>query len=151
MNLTSGSLLVLGGLYIFGFGLSLFISYMKCSKVSMSISAWEALSWTLLPTGCYFLASWIPFVRDIFAVPLQGWFGLTEEYSHAVGIAYFMMLGSWVASTRMLHTTESQVCQPDSAELAKFEKDLEAELKEKEDKNNGSSVQTDEATNKNNS
>jgi hypothetical protein len=32
----------------------------------------------------------------------------------------------------MLHTTESQVCQPDSAELAKFEKDLEAELKEKE-------------------
>jgi hypothetical protein len=51
------------------------------------------------------------------------------------------MLGSWVSTTRMLHTTESQVCQPDSAELAKFEADLEKELKEKQS-NNGSAVST---------
>jgi len=151
MNLTTGSLFVLGGLYIFGFGMSLFISYMKCSKVSWSISAMEGVYWTFLPTLCYFLGSWSPFVRDIFAVPLRGWFGLEEEYSHSVGVAYFMMLGSWISTTRMLHTTESQVCQPDSAELAKFEKDLEAELKEKESNNNGSAVPTVKATDKDNS
>jgi hypothetical protein len=151
MNLTTGSLFVLGGLYIFGFAMSLFISYMKCSKISWSISAMEGVYWTFLPTLCYFLASWSPYVRDIFSVPLKGWFSLEEEYSHAVGTAYFMMLGSWISTTRMLHTTESQVCQPDSAELAKFEKDLEAELKEKEDKNNGSSVSADKIAGKDNS
>jgi hypothetical protein len=43
----------------------------------------------------------------------------------------------------MLHTTESQVCVPDDAELKKFEEDLEKELKEKEAaKNNGDTVST---------
>jgi hypothetical protein len=134
---------VIFGLYICGFILSLIISFMKCSKVSPSISALEGVWWTLLPSTMYFLANWSTYIRDIFALPLKSWFSLSEEYSHVVGVAYFMMLGSWISTTRMLHTTESQVCVPDAAELKKFEEDLEKELKEKEAaKNNGDTVST---------
>jgi hypothetical protein len=135
------------GLFLFGSALSVFISYMKCSKVSLSISAVEGLTWMILPTLCFGLSLWSETVRDSFSIPLKNWFGLEENYSHIVGISYFMMLGSWISTTRMLHTTESEVCKPDLAELKKFEDDLEKELKEKESKNNGGdSLQTSETS-----
>jgi len=46
----------------------------------------------------------------------------------------------------MLHTTESQVCKPDLAELKKFEDDLEKELKEKEGKKNNGGGDTVQKT-----
>ena len=136
------SLRVVGLLFICGTLLSVLIGYMKCSKISWSISAMEGMKWAILPSLLFALANWSVYIRDIFSVPLAGWFSLEEEYSHKVGIAYLMVLGSWISTTMILHTTESQICVPDAAELKKFEEDLEKELKEKEAKNNGGAVPT---------
>lgn len=136
------SLKVLGLLFVCGTSLSVLIGYMKCSKIQWSISAMEGIKWAILPSILFGLASWSTYVRDIFSVPLKNWFTLDEEYSHKVGIAYLMVLGSWISTTMILHTTESQICVQDAAELKKFEDDLEKELKEKEAKNNGGAVPT---------
>jgi len=57
-----------------------------------------------------------------------------------------MILASWIMTTRMLHTTESQVCKPDLDELKKFEDDLEKQLKEKEGKKNNGGGDTVQKT-----
>jgi hypothetical protein len=146
MNIYLGTGAILAGLYFAGFLLSMLISYLKCSKISFSISAGEALYWSLLPSLLYFIGNYSSTVNSWYSVPLQGWLGVDEEKSKLYGTAYLMILGSWIMTTRMLHTTQTAVCQPDSAELKKFEDDLEKELKEKEAKKNngGDSVQKTE-------
>jgi hypothetical protein len=148
MNIYLGTIGVLFGLYIAGFLLSLLISYLKCSKLSMSISAIEALYWTILPSLMYFIGNYFTTVRSWYSEPLKEWFKLDDEKANLYGIAYIMILASWIMTTRMLHTTQSAVCQPSSAELKKFEDDLEKEIKEKEAKKNngGDSVSKTETT-----
>lgn len=146
MNIYIGTIGVLFGLYTAGFLLSMLISYLNCSKISASISSIEALYWTFLPSLMYFVGNYSSTVNSWYSEPLKGWFGIDDEKAKLYGTAYLMILASWIMTTRMLHTTQSEVCKPDSAELKKFEDDLEKELKEKEAKKNngGDSVQKTE-------
>ena len=147
MNIYLGTFFVLAGLYLAGFILSLLISYLKCSKLSFSISAGEAFWWTLGPSLAYFIGNYFTTFNSYYSEPLKGWLNIVDdEKARLYGTIYLMILASWIMTTRMLHTTESQVCKPDSAELKKFEDDLEKELKEKEGKKNNGGGDTVQKT-----
>ena len=131
MNLIITTGIVYGGLFIFGFLLSMISSYLNCSKISPSISMQEGLVWSMLPTLLYWIANYTDYVRNIFKSVLSSTFGLTEN-ADVIAVGYLMMLGSWIMTTRMIHLTETEVCKPDVDELNKFKEDLEKELKKKE-------------------
>lgn len=134
MNLYVLGVLVYAILTLIGFGLSMLISMLKCSKSSITVSITEGAVWATLPSFLFMLTKWSSYFLSIFAVPIQGFSSsLTPESAQMIAIGYVMMLGSWVMTTRMIHTTEIAVCKPSSAELAKFRDDLEKELKEKEE------------------
>jgi hypothetical protein len=132
MNLIITTGIVYGGLFIFGFMLSMLSSYLNCRKVSPSISMQEGLVWSMLPTFLYWIANYMDSVRDIFKNVLSSTFGLKDNVD-IIAVGYLMMLGSWIMTTRMIHLTESEVCKPSVDELNKFKEDLEKELKKKED------------------
>ena len=132
MNLYTGTFAVLFGLYIFGFLLSMLISFSKCSKVSASVSALEGLWWTLGPSLAYFIGNWFPWIANSHGEVLKSYLGIEDV--HLYGVAWLMILASWIMTTRMIHTTDIAVCIPSDAELKKFEEDLEKEIKEKESK-----------------
>ena len=147
MNIYLGTFFVLAGLYLAGFILSLLISYLKCSKLSFSISSLEALWWTLGPSFAYFIGNYFTTFNTFYSDPVKGWLNVVDdEKARLYGTIYLMILASWIMTTRMLHTTESQVCKPDLAELKKFEEDLEKELKEKEGKKNNGGGDTVQKT-----
>ena len=132
MNLIITTGIVYGGLFIFGFLLSMISSYLNCSKISPSISMQEGLVWSMLPTLLYWIANYTVYVRNIFKSVLSSTFGLTDN-ADVIAVGYLMMLGSWIMTTRMIHLTETEVCKPSIDELNKFKEDLEKELKKKED------------------
>ena len=133
MNTYIVAIIVYGILVGVGTTLSMMTSLMKCGKMNMFISAGEGLVWSSLPATMYVLTKWSPYFLNIFAIPIKGFSAsLTEDGSKLIATGYIMMLASWIMTTRMIHTTEIAVCQPSSAELAKFKADLEKELKEKE-------------------
>ena len=134
MNFWIVGILVYGLLLLVGTALSVLISMLKCSKVDFSTSFTEGASWSTLPTALFLLAKWSPYVLHIFSEPIRSFSPtMSPESSEMIGIGYLMMLGSWIMTTRMIHTTEVSVCKPSKDELAKFRDDLEKELKEKED------------------
>jgi len=134
MNLYVVGLLVYGVLLLIGFALSMMISTLKCNKTSMSDAIVEGSVWSILPTVLFMVTRWSPYILNVFTQPIQGFSPtLSLDSAQMIGTGYLMMLGSWVMTTRMIHTTEIAVCKPDAAELAKFRDDLEKELKEKED------------------
>ena len=132
MHIAISTATVYLGLFIAGFSLSLLISFLKCSKISPSISAKEGAIWSTLPTFLYWLCTYSDSVRTTFSSVLESTFGIKDNVS-VIAIGYVMMLGTWVMTTRMIHTTESDVCKPSTAELQKFKDDLEKELKEKQE------------------
>jgi hypothetical protein len=120
-------------LVIIGTVLSLLVSTLKCNKTSTSASMQEGLIWGSLPTILYLMTLFSPFVLSTFSEPIRSFSpSLTPEMADMLGTGYLMMLGSWVMSTRMIHTTEIAVCKPSKDELKKFQDDLMKELKEKE-------------------
>jgi hypothetical protein len=134
MNFWFVGVLVYGLLLLVGAGLSFLISMLKCSKISAGVSFQEGAVWSVLPTLLYVLTKWSPYVLHIFSEPIRSFSpSMSLESSELIGTGYLMMLGSWIMTTRMIHTTESEVCKPSKDELAKFRDDLEKELKEKED------------------
>ena len=133
MNLYVLGLILYCVLTLMGFGISVLISMLKCGKTSITVSLVEGSIWSALPTFLFMLTKWSPYFLNIFTIPIKGFStSLTPESAEMIAIGYVMMLGSWVMTTRMIHTTETAVCKPSSAELAKFRDDLEKELKEKE-------------------
>lgn len=121
-------------LLLVGTTLSVLISMMKCGKMSSSLSFQEGISWAILPTGLFALVKFSPYISNIFSSPIKNYFtSLSPEAAEVIGAGYLMMLGSWIMTTRMIHSTESSVCKPSKSELQKFADDLEKELKEKED------------------
>jgi hypothetical protein len=134
MNFYIIAVIIYIGLMLVGFGLSVLTSLLKCSKMLFSEAIQEGAIWATLPTFFLLLTKWSPYVLHIFSEPIKGFSSsLTTETSEMIGTGYLMMLGSWVMTTRMIHSTEIAVCKPSKAELAKFRNDLEKELKEKED------------------
>lgn len=134
MNLISIGI-VFGILTIIGIIFSGLITYIKCSKYS-SEAIMEGLYWSIPTTLVYALVNYSDYVRTEFensGLSYFAWMGVNEETKGIFAIAYPMMLMSWVVTTRMIHTSEIAVCKPNKNELKKFEKDLEKELKEKED------------------
>jgi len=121
-------------LLLVGTVLSILISVLKCGKTSSTISFQEGISWGLLPAALFALVKLSPYVSGIFSNPIKNYFtSLTSDSAEIIGAGYLMMLGSWVMTTRMIHSTETAVCKPSKDELQKFAADLEKELKEKED------------------
>jgi hypothetical protein len=78
----------------------------------------------------YFIGNLFPWFANQHGEVLKSWIGI--ENINTYGVAWLMILASWIMTTRMIHTTEIEVCKPNDAELKKFEEDLEKELKEKE-------------------
>ena len=133
MNKIIVGLVIYALLVIVGTILSMIISLLKCNKMSSSSALQEGIIWGTLPTALYFLTTYSPYVLSNFSQPIRSFSSsLTPEMADMLGTGYLMMLGSWVMSTRMIHTTEIAVCKPSKDELKKFQDDLMKELKEKE-------------------
>ena len=141
MNLYTGTFAVLFGLYIFGFLLSMLISFTKCSKVSTASSAIEGLWWTIGPSLAYFIGNWFPWIADSHGEVLKSFLGFEDV--HLYGLAWIMMLASWIMTTRMIHTTDIAVCIPSDDELKKFEDELAKQIKEKKEKDSKDSKPID--------
>jgi hypothetical protein len=70
---------------------------------------------------------------------LKALLGFSQETAEVLGVAYLMMLVSWVATVWNINQTEKAVCNPDAQEMTAFKQKLIAELKQKqeaEDKDN---------------
>jgi hypothetical protein len=134
MNIYITSVLVYAGLFVVGFLMSLLVSFLKCSKISPSSSAKEGAIFAVLPAVLYYVANEFAFIRNIFSSTLESTFGVKPENSAVMGVGYLMMLGSWIMTTRLIDTIETDVCKPSLDELKKFQDDLAKELKEKQEK-----------------
>jgi hypothetical protein len=127
MDVKVRTLFVILGLFIFGFCMALYISFMNCGKISTSISAMEGFIWAIFPSIAYYVGTSYEFIRQPFSEQLG---------SPVWGLAWLMMIVSWVMTTVMIDRVVDQVCKPTLDELKKFQEDLAKELKEKEDASN---------------
>ena len=94
---------------------------LKCGKMNSVISFQEGTSWAILPTGLFALVKFSPYVSNIFSSPIKSYFtNLSADAAEVIGAGYLMMLGSWIMTTRMIHSTESGVCKPSKNELQKL-------------------------------
>lgn len=124
MDVKVRTLFVILGLFIFGFCMALYISFMTCGKISTSVSAMEGFIWSILPSIAYYAGTTYEFIRQPFSEQLG---------SPVWGLAWLMMIVSWVMTIVMIDRVTDQVCQPTLDELKKFQEDLAKELKEKEE------------------
>lgn len=97
---------------------------MNCGKISTSTSAMEGFIWAILPSIAYYAGTTYEFILQPFSEQLG---------SPVWGLAWLMMIVSWVMTIVMIDRVVEQVCQPTLDELKKFQEDLAKELKEKED------------------
>jgi hypothetical protein len=136
-------LLVLTILYAAGFVLALAIGMFGCDKTksidsSMAkIAAWEAFTWSMLPSLVYLATQLSPWFLSIFSNGMSSVFGYVGQVSDPqsfqyIGTIYAMTLAGFIVSARMLGTVKSQVCKPTLDELASFQENLMKKLREKE-------------------
>lgn len=131
MNIVLTGLTVFGGLFVVGFLLSIIFSTLKCSKRDFSVSAKEGVIWSVGPTSAYFACMYISAIRLPIARVLV-MLSASPEKSEMLAVGYLMMLASWVSTTYMIHSTESEVCQPSKDEMKQFQADLLKKLDAKE-------------------
>jgi hypothetical protein len=122
-----------------GMIISVASSGIQCQKTAPGTHATQGAIWAVYPTVVYGLAVYFAFIRRFAVNSLKALLGFSQETAEVLGVAYLMMLVSWVATVWNINQTEKAVCNPDAQEMTAFKQKLIAELKQKqeaEDKDN---------------
>lgn len=124
-------MLIIFILCISGILISIFSTKLQCSKVGFG-NVTQGLVSAILPSGIYYLASMFPLVRTPFTNTLIS-FGVPPDRAEVVGIAYLVMLASWVSTVWNIHASEKSVCVATADEMTKFKQDMLAQLQKKQE------------------
>jgi hypothetical protein len=116
-----------------GMIISVASSGIQCQKTNASTHATQGAIWAAYPTAVYGLVVYIPVLRRFAVNTLKSLLGFSQETAEVFGVAYLMMLISWVATVWNVHQTEKAVCNPDAKEMTEFKQKLVAELKQKQE------------------
>lgn len=133
------TVIVYAVLFAAGMIISVASSGIQCQKTAPGTHATQGAIWAVYPTVVYGLAVSFPIVRRFAVNTLKSLLGFSQETAEVFGVAYLMMLVSWVATVWNIHQTEKAVCNPDANEMTAFKQQLISELKQKqeaEDKDN---------------
>jgi hypothetical protein len=125
-----GSAVVFAALYVVGICISLLSSYLQCSKTSFADSAKEGAIWAFFPTLVYAASSLFEFIRSPFSSTFVNEFGI---FNPAMPVGYLVMISTWITTIMVIHSSQTNVCQPSVAEMAEFKKKLLIELQEKQE------------------
>jgi hypothetical protein len=125
-----GSVVVFIALYIVGICISVLSSYIQCSKTDIMESAKEGAIWAFFPTLVYALASSFEFIRSPFSSTFVNEFGITNP---AMPVGYLVMISTWITTIMVIHSSQTNICQPNVAEMAEFKKKLLIQLQEKQE------------------
>ena len=125
-----GSAIVFIILYCVGIFISWLSAYVQCSKTDLTESAKEGAIWAFFPTLVYAAASSFEFIRSPFSSTFINEFGITNP---AMPIGYLVMISTWITTIMVIHTSQTNICQPNVSEMAEFKKKLLVELQEKQE------------------
>jgi anaerobic C4-dicarboxylate transporter len=125
-----GSAVVFVVLYVIGIFISMLSSYLQCSKTDISESAKEGAVWAFFPTLVYSVSSSFEFIRSPFSSTFVNEFGILNP---AMPVGYLVMISTWITTIMVIHSSQTNVCQPSVAEMAEFKKKLLIELQQKQE------------------
>jgi len=126
-----------GILFLLGMTLAVIISTMQCNKQDAANAAKEGAIWAVFPIVPYILTQLSDWFLSIYTEGWRSIFGLigkgADEQSYKyIGTATVMVLGVIIGTARMAYTVQAATCKPSVGELATFQANLMAKLKEKE-------------------
>ncbi len=125
--------------------ITIIASEIYCSKMSFLASLKSSALWSVYPTIVYAVATYFTSLRNPFVNVFKSWIlskdesdlakvnSLTER-STILGVGYLIMLSMWIITMIMINRVNKEACQLDLKEASKFKKNLLAELKAKQEK-----------------
>jgi hypothetical protein len=124
---------VYGVMFLIGMIISVASSGIQCQKTDATSHAKQGAIWATYPTIVFGVTSYFAVLRRFAVNTLKSVFGLGDQTAEVAGVAYLMVMISWIATVWNVSNTEKEVCNPDAQEMTEFKQKLIAELKQKQE------------------